>query len=139
MDLRYILQQQEIDITDGLIKQMLAHIGSTDPELRDTFIYTRFQDWIIAKQLSQEQLNLVLASSLKNSLHRLGDSESDTVFARSFSVLLCALVLAYSPVTKDVYIRSFDVGRTYMEKEQDLRGHVEEKGWAHGIAHGLIY
>lgn len=136
MDLLHILKQPTITKTDELIEQMLIHVGASDPYLRDSLIFAHFQDWIMNEQLTDKQLEKILTTSLSQSLYHIGQTDDDTVFTRSFSVLLCALVLAHSQVTEDVYTRSFEVGCEYMEKEEDLRGYVPEKGWAHSIAHG---
>lgn len=34
---------------EQLLQSMLAHIGSTDSELRDTYIYSSFYEWILEK------------------------------------------------------------------------------------------
>ncbi|MGC7929054.1 MULTISPECIES: hypothetical protein [Lysinibacillus] len=36
---------------EQLLQSMLAHIGSTDSELRDTYIYSGFYEWILEKNL----------------------------------------------------------------------------------------
>ena len=39
----------ELENQEQLVHSMLAHIGSTDSELRDTYIYSSFYEWILEK------------------------------------------------------------------------------------------
>ena len=69
----------------------------------------------------------------------LGARTSDSVFTRSFSVLLVALALHHHQ--NQPFLSAEDLRRVkadlcrYIEKENDLRGYVVGKGWAHAPAH----
>jgi hypothetical protein len=77
----------------------------------------------------------------------IGESGTDTVFLRAFSVLILATVVfrdeqceadvvdASAFLSEDEVRAWFEQGLIYLEGEKDLRGYVEEKGWAHAIAH----
>ncbi|WP_320940617.1 DUF2785 domain-containing protein, partial [Lysinibacillus capsici] len=70
----------------------------------------------------------------------IGDKTEDSVFTRSFSALLVAGLLAKDAellVLREENLEVFfkKIGR-YLLLEQDTRGYVQEKGWAHSIAHG---
>ena len=39
----------ELENQEQLVHSMLAHIGSIDSELRDTYIYGSFYEWILEK------------------------------------------------------------------------------------------
>ncbi|MFJ7369824.1 DUF2785 domain-containing protein [Lysinibacillus sp. NPDC098008] len=127
---------------EWLLQQMLAHIGSTDAELRDHSIYRTFIDLLSDNLLSTQQLQYLFQTAISEDflyLH-IGENNTDSVFTRSFSALLVAGLLA-----KDVELLVLDdddlqtffkkIGR-YLLVEQDTRGYVQDKGWAHSIAHG---
>jgi hypothetical protein len=71
---------------------------------------------------------------------KIGDINTDSVFTRSFSSLVVALILNVDRKTS--FIDNNKVQEitekiiTYLHEEKDTRGYVEEKGWAHSIAHG---
>lgn len=125
-----------------LVEEMLQHIGSTDSELRDELIYSVFFKLITEKVLTDAELISILAICRDEDhlFQQINESSTDAVFTRSFSSLVIALVLHQDKTRrflsngelKTTFADSFD----YMEQEQDTRGFVEGKGWAHSIAHG---
>jgi hypothetical protein len=124
-----------------LILAMGIHTGSLDPELRDDLIYTTMATWIARDVFEAKDLKEILIVSL-NEQHLflgLGERESDTVFTRTFSMLIVAAVLnahrrhPFLPhnelqVIKHKLLR-------YLDGEKDLRGYIPVKGWAHSAAH----
>lgn len=125
-----------------LIRQMLLQIGSTDSELRDKLIYSTFVKLIKGNYLDAQQLRHIIQTCLDQHhlFYQLGETNSDSVFTRSFSSLIIAAILEKDADTKflsdDIYLRVFICSHTYLRQESDTRGYVEEKGWAHSIAHG---
>ncbi|MEK5232760.1 DUF2785 domain-containing protein [Lysinibacillus sp. FSL K6-0232] len=127
---------------EWLLQQMLAHIGSTDAELRDHSIYRTFIDLLSDNLLSTQQLQYLFQTAISEDflyLH-IGENNTDSVFTRSFSALLVAGLLAKDAellVLDDDDLQTFfkKIGR-YLLVEQDTRGYVQDKGWAHSIAHG---
>ena len=124
-----------------LIPAMLEHIGSTDSILRDTCIYGTFCKLILEKQLDKGLLEEMLEACLADEMlfHGIGEAESDSVFTRSFTTLLIALIL-YSDnesgfLSGEMIVEVKEKLLVYMEAEKDLRGFVPGKGWAHSIAH----
>ncbi len=124
-----------------LVLAMGAHTGSTDPELRDDLIYMTMAYWIQRDVFEAKDLKEILQVALNEQhlFYGLGQKETDTVFTRSFSMLIVAAVLnahrrhTFLPddelhVIKQKLLR-------YLEGEKDLRGYVPLKGWAHAIAH----
>ncbi|WNB92576.1 DUF2785 domain-containing protein [Bacillus sp. NEB1478] len=124
-----------------IVKSMINHIGSTDSELRDQLIYTCFYRLIIeSNQLEQEVLKELLETSLKDLLFKgIGENGTDTVFTRAFTSLLVALILYRD--NKDNFLSQSKVYQIkerliqYINDEEDLRGYVPNRGWAHSIAH----
>jgi len=127
---------------DWLLQEMLTHIGSPDAELRDQLIYRTFIDLLSDNLLSTQQLqNLFDTTTSDDFLYRnIGEEMTDSVFTRSFSALLVANLLAKDAellILNDDRLQIFfqKIGR-YLLLEKDTRGHVQDKGWAHSIAHG---
>lgn len=122
---------------------MLKYIGDSDSELRDDLIYSTFYQWICErKYFSNEDLCHVLSTVIDEDhlLYHIGNENDDTVFTRTFSALVIALIL-YKHGEKqflepDMFIKVKDNIIKYYTKEQDFRGYTAEKGWAHGAAHG---
>lgn len=124
-----------------LAHEMLVHIGSPDPKLRDELIYSTFSHWIEEGVFPPEQLQVLLAISLDNQhlFYHIGETDTDSVFTRSFSVLLLPLILnlhrnhPFLAPEAIHYVK--DKLFTYIRHETDQRGYVADKGWAHAIAH----
>nr|WP_245237848.1 DUF2785 domain-containing protein [Paenibacillus etheri] len=125
------------------VKLMLEYIGDPQPKLRDDLIYSTFYKWINEKQwFSDAELRELLWILLdeQHLFYHIGSKEDQAVFTRTFSVLVVALILqrhreqalidnAEFTNVKEALIR-------YYEEEQDLRGFMQEEGWAHAAAHG---
>lgn len=124
-----------------LVLSMGNHIGSTDPELRDDLIYRVLVTWINRKIFSVKELKEILNVVLndKHLFLGLGEKDTDTVFTRSFSMLQIQALLevhrkkAYLP-HEELQVIKQKVLR-YLSQENDLRGFVAGKGWAHAVAH----
>ncbi|KOY81109.1 DUF2785 domain-containing protein [Lysinibacillus macroides] len=133
----FILQQGE-----WLLQEMLTHIGSVDAELRDHTIYRTFIELLSDNLLSTQQLQYLFQTAISEDFLylQIGENGTDSVFTRSFSALLVAGLLAKDTellVLHDDDLQTFfkKIGR-YLLLEQDTRGYVQDKGWAHSIAHG---
>lgn len=127
---------------EELIPAMLEYIGTTDSYLRDELIYAAFCEWILEDELlSKEQLRALLPVLLDEShlMFGLGEIDSDSIFTRSFSVLVIPLLLT-SHYTRGLFSAD-EINMVkekllhYLKNEKDRRGYVQGKGWAHTIAH----
>lgn len=122
-----------------LTEELFSYTGSTDPDLRDTVGYETFANWLDQKKYSVEQVRSYIPRLSINLQHELGEQGTDSVFMRSFSVLFLAEIIYVD--NKDPFLEREDInsiftkGLAYLEAEQDLRGYVPEKGWAHALAH----
>lgn len=148
-DLRLTLQQIKEDnyaistdykITD-LIFEMLNHIGNPDPILRDELINSILSQWIINHQITENELKEVLNIVMNDEhlFYKIGESNTNSVFTRSFSVLIVALVV-YSHRKQNLFNEEEIINiskkvTSYFLEETDLRGYVEGNGWAHSVAH----
>ena len=125
-----------------LIDSMMEHIGSPDSELRDKLIYRGFSQLIQDENLiPEEKLVDLLTKALGDEylFYEIGDVGTDHIFKRSFSVLLITLILGKDLEHSFIPLQLLDRTRNelllYLDLEQDLRGFVSEKGWAHSVAH----
>lgn len=119
---------------------MMASLGSPDPELRDTLIYGTIAAWTDTVFTVDELRQLYhTARDAHHLFHGIGDQGTDTVFMRSFSLLVMAVILHHHQ-TRPVLRREELTGTlvyldTYLAQERDLRGFTGDTGWAHAAAH----
>lgn len=126
---------------DGVIADMLRHIGHPDPVFRDELIYSTFYEWTVNGVISAGQMKNMLNVCLdeQHLFYCIGESNTDSVFTRAFSVLIIPLALymnqqnAFLTETDEITIKEAVI--RYYRQEKDYRGYVEGKGWAHAIAH----
>jgi hypothetical protein len=81
----------------ALLPELLEMLASPDPILRDDFAYSILATWIGRGAFSRAELQSVLGILEQRLETGLGETESDSVFARSFAVLMLA-VLVNNPV-----------------------------------------
>ncbi len=122
---------------------MMQHIGTTDAELRDGLITAAFYYWILDRVLFEpEQMRELLKLTLDDQhlFYRIGEKETDSVFTRTFSMLMLPLLLIVHR-DKQPYLSQEEVLGVktavlrYLQEEKDIRGYVPGLGWAHAIAH----
>lgn len=125
-----------------LVDSMMEHIGSPDPELRDKLIYQGFYQLIHDEDLiSEEKLVDLLTKALGDEylFYEMGDVGTDHIFKRSFSVLLISIILGKDLEQSFIPLQLLERAKNelllYLDLEQDLRGYISEKGWAHSVAH----
>lgn len=147
-ELKYFLGNDKLDeiVSDEKTKQkvilsMLKHIGSPDSELRDNLIYQTFCQFILESKLDNDLLIEILDICISDQFlfKGIGEKNTDSVFTRSFTSLLIALIL-YLDNRDDFLSRAKvlevkDKLISYVHLEKDVRGYVREKGWAHSVAH----
>lgn len=139
-----VIRQQDYappEDTPELTEAMLTYLGHPDSELRDDLIYLTFVHWIEREVYSSEVLRVLLATVLDDAhlFLGLGEVESDSVFTRTFSVLLVPPILdrhRQRPLFSALEVAELqDRLTTYLQRERDLRGFVVGRGWAHAVAH----
>lgn len=138
------LAKDDYKIPDGhtlanLTDVLFSYLGSTDPELRDDIAYIVYANWLKREMYSSETLKSQVDTLLANLEKGIGETESDTVFLRAFSVLLLAEIVHNDnkkPILeKKQTERILAKGLWYLDAEKDPRGHIPVKGWAHALAH----
>jgi Protein of unknown function (DUF2785) len=124
-----------------LALQMMKHIGSPDPILRDELIYMTMAEWISNDRFTTEQLRELLNISMDHDhlFYGLGEVDNDSVYTRAFSVLMIPLIINVHIRTP--FLQPDEVNRIvretirYLDGEKDYRGYDDIKGWAHAVAH----
>jgi Protein of unknown function (DUF2785) len=125
---------------EQLTNELLGFLSSSDPELRDEFGFSILGNWIYVRHLYSPERLRSMVSSLKAGLQvGLGESGTDTVFVRSFSTLIHAVIVDYdlehSFLTAAELSELLEDTLEYFRLEQDWRGYVTAQGWAHSVAH----
>ncbi|XMB85199.1 DUF2785 domain-containing protein [Mycoplasmatota bacterium WC44] len=129
------------DEVTKLTKYMLENIGSIDFELRDNLIYSQFANWVLNDKYTKEQMKELLFQVFNEDklFYKIGESNSDSVFTRTFSVLIIPLILYKNLIdgflTVEEILTVYDNTKKYFKLEKDYRGYVVDKGWAHSVAH----
>jgi hypothetical protein len=126
----------------GAIQDIIGILGSTDAELRDNLGYSVLSQWLLKKNfLNNEQLETLLDKALSEDMlfYKIGESGTDSVFLRSFSSLLIALILIRDNrnkfLSREKNEQMIERICSYCDLEKDYRGYIEGKGWAHAPAH----
>lgn len=130
------LEQSNIHLTD-----LLQLIGDTDSELRDELVFRIFVEALFANAIPEEQLSDLLEKLTSQSFlfHQIGENEEVSVYQRSFSALWISYLLKFdqqkSLFSNELMDNSFQVISSYLIKERDGRGFVENEGWANAFGH----
>jgi hypothetical protein len=138
------IQENKYEVPEGhtvksLIPELLSYLSSTDPEMRDDLAYAILVEWVDHDLYTPDDLKQIIADLCMNLEVGIGETETDSVFLRAFSVLTLALMVYYD--NKKSFLKPeeveaiLDKGLQYLAAEKDPRGYVPVKGWAHALAH----
>jgi hypothetical protein len=138
------IQQNDFAIPEGytveqLTSELLSYLGSPDPELRDDFTLPILAYWMYRGHYPAVDLRMIIARLGENLTAGIGEDGTDSVFLRSFSALLLAEMVNFD--NKHPYLEESEVrmlllqALAYLGAEQDGRGYISGKGWAHACAH----
>lgn len=122
-----------------LTAELTEMLGDPDPTVRDALAYPTLAQWITEGVYDDllEGLGDGMAAGLAAGL---GEDGTDTVFRRSFSVLVLAECIERDNdrhlVPTETLVSWGDRVAGWFVRERDLRGFVPGKGWAHAVAHG---
>lgn len=124
---------------ENLTDILFSYLGSTDPELRDDIAYTVYANWLKRGMYSSETIKSHVDRLLANLDKGIGETASDTIFLRTFSILLLAEMVhndnKKSSLEKNQIKTILAKSLWYLDAEKDPRGHIPVKGWAHALAH----
>jgi hypothetical protein len=122
-----------------LTPELLGWLGSTDPELRDEFAYRILAAWIERGQYAPDQLRTMAKQMTANLEAGLGEEGTDSVFLRTYSVLILMEIVALdnaSPFLDRGDLDGFlETAVGYLRRERDLRSWVPGPGWANAVGH----
>ena len=138
------LYKNKYEIPEGhtlaeLTREIFSYLGSTDPELRDEIGYIVFANWLKQERYSTAEIRELIRELLTNLHIGIGETESDSVFLRTFSILFLAEIVHND--NKKSFLDKPDIDLIlekalwYISAEKDPRGYVPVKGWAHALAH----
>jgi len=122
-----------------LTSELTSMLGDADPARRDRIAYTTLAVWVTSGVY--DDLLRGLGDGMAAGLAvGLGEHDTDSVFRRSFSALILGECLQRDNgrhlVPPDTVLGWGDRLAGWFIAEQDLRGYVPGKGWAHAVAHG---
>lgn len=124
---------------ENLTDILFSYLGSTDPEFRDDIGYVVYANWLKQELYSRETIKSHVDKLLANLDKGIGETESDTVFLRAFSILLLAEIVHNDNkkqlLDKNQIRTILEKGLWYIDNEKDPRGYIPRKGWAHALAH----
>jgi hypothetical protein len=122
-----------------LTAELTTMLGSTDPVERDEFAYPILATWI--SEGVYDDLLAGLGDGMAAGLTQgLGEADTDSVFRRSFSALVLAECVerdnSETRLPPGKLLEWGDRVAGWLVREQDVRGFVPGRGWAHAVAHG---
>lgn len=123
-----------------LAPELLAALGSSDPELRDDLTLSILTSWIYQKKLlGPDDLRPMIRTLEANLRQGVGETGTDGVLLRSFSALTLSVIAARDNdapfLSADEFSRLLDAALAYFHDERDTRGFDPSKGWMHSAAH----
>lgn len=123
-----------------LAGELVTHLGSPDPELRDDLAATILTSWIYEKKLLNPDDLRPLVATLRQNLRRdIETPDTDATLLRSFSALALSIVAARENVTPFMtdgeYSALLESALAYFHDEPDTRGYDAQRGWIHSAAH----
>jgi hypothetical protein len=124
-----------------LAEALLEEFASPDPRVRDTLALTLMERLMVEGRLTLDERMALLRAALDDGhlFAAVGERGTDSVFRRSFSVLMVPLVLEadfrVGELPADLVEWALDRVTAYARAERDWRGYVVGKGWAHAVAH----
>jgi len=122
-----------------LTAELTTMLGDVDPYRRDQIAYPTLATWV--SEGVYDDLLAGLGDGMTAGLTvGIGERETDSVFRRSFSVLVLGECVeratSVDVVPDEKVLRWGDRIAGWLVRERDLRGYVPGKGWAHAVAHG---
>lgn len=143
--LRAILEQDgavpEGYSVQGLTPELLDLLGSADMGRREASLDV-LSSWIYrgpGVYYTADELQGIGRQMAHNLTVGIGEQGTDSIFRRAFSALILGEVISADnrqPFLDKAQVHTWlEQGLVYLKGEQDRRGWVAGKGWAHGIAH----
>lgn len=111
---------------DDLVAELVDMLASPDPKVRDEIALSALATWVDDGVVPEDRLR------------PLGDLmarrfQADQVQARTFAPLVLDVIVGSRGVCE---VRWVDAFEGWYATEKDLRGHHDDLGWLHAVAHG---
>jgi hypothetical protein len=124
----------------ALAPELVASLGSTDPEMRDDLAFSILTAWTYRqKRLTPDDLRPIITTLETNLRKDIDSPGTDAVLLRSFSALTLSVIAARDNdapfLSAGEYDRLLDAALAYLRDERDTRGFDGVKGWIHSAAH----
>lgn len=140
---QHLAEQTVNELTENDIKVLLAGLKQTNPQIRDQGVFMALMQGVQEGAFTLPQEQMMIRELLKDEVlfSHIDEPENDGIFQRSFAIFLLALLI-YSGRRKNIDLLNHDqwghlieqIG-IYIVLEQDTRGYVADKGWAHAFTH----
>ena len=130
-----------------LVPTLEKNLGSIDSKIRENSMEILWA-WMKNGVLTEKELIELGKRMAANLSYGLGELDTDSVFLRSFSALILRGVIHTDKLIKEGKLEShksyleeelikdwLEKALEYFVKEQDLRGYIPIKEWAHSPAH----
>ena len=122
-----------------LTAELTTMLGDPDPQARDGVAFPVLATWV--SEGVYDDLLVGLGDGIAAGLAiGLGETGTDSVFRRTFSALVLGCVIERDSeerlVPGEQVLRWGDRIVGWYLRENDLRGFVPGRGWAHAVAHG---
>ena len=118
----------------------LSNLNNPDSDVREASL-DEICSSIESGALSAESIaDTLLPKCLELASNQLGATDSDSVFGRSFSLIVLATIIEQDRqqklLTEAQFAQIHEFCLHYMAHEKDFRGYLgAKKGWAHSVAH----
>ncbi|MFB9770208.1 DUF2785 domain-containing protein [Lactiplantibacillus modestisalitolerans] len=141
--LKHDLQADGLDeIKDADLQTLLTGVGSVDPKVRDRGVRYLLNEAVQLQLLRPDQLGAIFDYLVTDDVlfAHIDQPTNDAVFQRSYAIVLLSL-LVYVHYTGLTFLTDARIQKlvaqtnTYLVLEQDTRGFVQDKGWAHAYTH----
>lgn len=98
---------------------------------------------IVEKKLEKQEIKTLLKKCLSDDFlfYKIEEHVGDGVFKRSFTALIIRWIVYYhneidnTLLSEEEISEVFEKSTEYFKLEEDKRGYVPEKGWAHSFGH----
>ncbi|KRL37635.1 DUF2785 domain-containing protein [Lacticaseibacillus manihotivorans] len=135
-------KQVQPTLSDDELSFLVDHLGSLQPAVRDKGVFFTLGDWLQGGGATPDQIQwLFKRLQAPDVLYaHILEPDNDAVFLRSFAVMILSAVVyadrnTYHVLSDQDYNDLVLPVATYIALEQDGRGYVENKGWAHTYTH----
>ncbi len=128
----------------SILLQIESNLGNTDSLIREGCLDLLWE-LIESNVLSGKKLLEIGNRLIDNISYKFDRKESDSIFLRTFSVLIISLIITQdellflnnrtSFLPYNEYISWYEKSIHYAKEENDFRGYISGKGWAHAISH----